>query len=106
MLTVRLPISCTSYYYYYYYYYYLFEIRVESYNIAVTTGKHKCAVYTQILRDVGFATVESEDRTDQFVRCLTRELNFVEANKQDFVSVSCRIENLIVTNSTLCPRKK
>jgi len=46
-----------------------------------------CMYYVQILRDVGFERVESEDRTEQFVQMLTKELKFVETNKHDLVSV-------------------
>lgn len=36
--------------------------------------------YAQIFRDVGFAHVESEDRTEQFVDMLNKELHFVKTN--------------------------
>ena len=36
---------------------------------------------------MGFAHVESEDRTKQFVEMLTNELHFVETNVQSLVSV-------------------
>jgi len=41
----------------------------------------------QIFRDVGFAHVESEDRTEQFVEMLNTELQFVETNMQKLVEV-------------------
>jgi len=37
---------------------------------------------------VGFARVDSEDRTDQFVEMLTKELKFVETNKDKVIAVS------------------
>jgi len=44
-------------------------------------------VFLQIFRDVGFANVEAEDRTKQFVEMLNKELEFVETNKYKLVPV-------------------
>jgi len=44
-------------------------------------------VSVQIFRDVGFAQVEAEDRTKQFVEMLNKELQFVETNKYKLVPV-------------------
>jgi len=41
----------------------------------------------QIFRDVGFEHVEAEDRTEQFVGMLTKELQYVEENKHDLIKV-------------------
>jgi len=53
----------------------------------------------QIFRDVGFARVESEDRTDQFVKMLTDELHFVETNVHKLLSVSDAFANVVSAHS-------
>ncbi|EFJ29738.1 hypothetical protein SELMODRAFT_146547 [Selaginella moellendorffii] len=46
---------------------------------------HDVDHYGQMLRDAGFVDVVAEDRTDQFVRILTKELDAVERNKKSFL---------------------
>ena len=41
-----------------------------------------------MLQDVGFVNVKAEDRTDQFVKMLEKELKHIENIKEDFVKVS------------------
>ena len=41
----------------------------------------------QVLEDVGFVNVIAEDRTDQFIDVLQKELNRTMAIKDDFVRV-------------------
>jgi len=41
--------------------------------------------YGQLLEEVGFVQVQSEDRTEQFVNTLVRELQRFQDNKDDFV---------------------
>jgi len=50
---------------------------------------------------VGFAHVESEDRTQQFVEMLTKELHFVETNVQSLVAVS-HFSDRIAQGTTVC----
>ncbi|KAE8710693.1 Phosphoethanolamine N-methyltransferase 3 [Hibiscus syriacus] len=47
---------------------------------------HDVKAYGQMLKDAGFDEVVAEDRTDQFIKVLQRELNEVEKNKDSFVS--------------------
>ncbi|KAH7528573.1 hypothetical protein FEM48_Zijuj05G0086400 [Ziziphus jujuba var. spinosa] len=47
---------------------------------------HDVKAYGQMLRDAGFNEVIAEDRTDQFIQVLQRELKAVEKNKEDFIS--------------------
>ncbi|KAK8558198.1 hypothetical protein V6N13_073871 [Hibiscus sabdariffa] len=47
---------------------------------------HDIKAYGQMLKDAGFDEVVGEDRTDQFIKVLQRELNEVEKNKDSFVS--------------------
>ncbi|KAK6925370.1 hypothetical protein RJ641_009696, partial [Dillenia turbinata] len=46
---------------------------------------HDVNAYGQMLRDAGFEDVIAEDRTDQFIQVLEKELKTVEVNKQEFV---------------------
>ncbi|KAJ9676819.1 hypothetical protein PVL29_022025 [Vitis rotundifolia] len=46
---------------------------------------HDVEAYGEMLRDAGFIEVIAEDRTDQFLHVLHRELNAVETNKNEFV---------------------
>lgn len=46
---------------------------------------HDVEAYGEMLRDAGFIEVIAEDRTDQFLQVLQRELNAVETNKNEFV---------------------
>ncbi|KAK6921298.1 hypothetical protein RJ641_014976, partial [Dillenia turbinata] len=46
---------------------------------------HDINAYGQMLRDAGFEEVIAEDRTDQFIRVLEKELKSVEGNKQEFI---------------------
>lgn len=47
---------------------------------------HDVQEYGQMLRDAGFDEVIAEDRTDQFIRVLQRELDSVEQEKDAFIS--------------------
>ncbi|XP_021292334.1 phosphoethanolamine N-methyltransferase 1 [Herrania umbratica] len=47
---------------------------------------HDVKAYGQMLSDAGFDEVIAEDRTEQFLQVLQRELNEVEKNKDAFVS--------------------
>lgn len=47
---------------------------------------HDVEAYGQMLRDAGFEDVVAEDRTDQFVKVLQRELNVVEKEKDEFIA--------------------
>ncbi|XVF50469.1 hypothetical protein PTKIN_Ptkin04bG0103700 [Pterospermum kingtungense] len=47
---------------------------------------HDVKAYGQMLKDAGFDEVVAEDRTDQFIQVLQRELNEVEKDKDAFVS--------------------
>jgi len=55
----------------------------------------------QVFRDVGFAHVESEDRTQQFVEMLTKELHFVETNVQSLVAVSHVLDRIATGNESV-----
>ncbi|XP_022955089.1 phosphomethylethanolamine N-methyltransferase-like isoform X1 [Cucurbita moschata] len=46
---------------------------------------HDVKAYGQMLRDAGFDEVTAEDRTDQFIRVLQRELSTLEKEKEEFV---------------------
>ncbi|KAK9277797.1 hypothetical protein L1049_027353 [Liquidambar formosana] len=46
---------------------------------------HDVEAYGQMLRDAGFDEVIAEDRTDQFIQVLQRELNAVEQGKDEFI---------------------
>ncbi|PSR96525.1 Phosphomethylethanolamine N-methyltransferase [Actinidia chinensis var. chinensis] len=46
---------------------------------------HSVEAYSQMLRDAGFDKVIAEDRTDQFMEVLQRELNEVEKEKEEFI---------------------
>ncbi|XP_057472967.1 phosphomethylethanolamine N-methyltransferase [Actinidia eriantha] len=46
---------------------------------------HSVEAYSQMLRDAGFDKVIAEDRTDQFMEVLQRELNVVEKEKEEFI---------------------
>ncbi|GAB2270235.1 hypothetical protein Dimus_005139 [Dionaea muscipula] len=46
---------------------------------------HDVDSYAKMLRDAGFNEVIAEDRTDQFIQVLQRELNAVEKDKDGFV---------------------
>ncbi|CAO2838038.1 unnamed protein product [Amaranthus hypochondriacus] len=47
---------------------------------------HDVQAYGQMLRDAGFDQVIAEDRTDQFLKVLERELDAVEKEKERFVT--------------------
>ncbi|GAA0185907.1 methyltransferase [Lithospermum erythrorhizon] len=47
---------------------------------------HDVEAYGQMLKDAGFEDVVAEDRTDQFVNVLKKELDVVEKEKDAFVS--------------------
>ncbi|XP_075516828.1 phosphoethanolamine N-methyltransferase 1-like [Primulina tabacum] len=47
---------------------------------------HDIKAYGQMLRDAGFDEVVAEDRTDQFVKVLEKELNAVEKDKEAFTN--------------------
>ncbi|XP_065849942.1 phosphoethanolamine N-methyltransferase 1-like [Euphorbia lathyris] len=47
---------------------------------------HDVKAYGQMLRDAGFDDVVAEDRTDQFLKVLQRELNDIEKDKEEFIS--------------------
>ncbi|KAF7848774.1 hypothetical protein BT93_L1575 [Corymbia citriodora subsp. variegata] len=47
---------------------------------------HDVKAYGQMLRDAGFAEVIAEDRTDQFIEVLEKELNAIEKDKDAFIS--------------------
>jgi len=47
---------------------------------------HDVQAYGQMLRDAGFEEVIAEDRTDQFMKVLKRELDAVEKEKEEFIS--------------------
>jgi len=49
----------------------------------------------QLIEEVGFVEVQSEDRTDQFVDTLVRELQRFEDNKEEFVKVNHHIDDLL-----------
>jgi len=46
---------------------------------------HSVEAYGQMLRDAGFDEVVAEDRTDQFMKVLQKELNTVEKEKKEFI---------------------
>ncbi|XP_058107887.1 phosphomethylethanolamine N-methyltransferase-like isoform X2 [Magnolia sinica] len=46
---------------------------------------HDVEAYGQMLKDAGFDEVTAEDRTDQFIKVLQRELDAVEKNKDAFI---------------------
>ncbi|KAK6127616.1 hypothetical protein DH2020_038633 [Rehmannia glutinosa] len=46
---------------------------------------HDVEAYGQMLRDAGFDEVIAEDRTDQFINVLERELDAVEKDKETFI---------------------
>ncbi|XP_057465353.1 phosphomethylethanolamine N-methyltransferase-like [Actinidia eriantha] len=46
---------------------------------------HSVEAYGQMLRDAGFDKVIAEDRTDQFMEVLQKELNVVEKEKEEFI---------------------
>lgn len=47
---------------------------------------HDVEAYGQMLRDAGFVDVVAEDRTEQFMKVLERELDAVEKDKETFIS--------------------
>jgi len=47
---------------------------------------HDVEAYGQMLKNAGFSHVISEDRTDQFLGILQKELDKFEKNKDDFLS--------------------
>ncbi|KAH9617871.1 hypothetical protein KSS87_018616 [Heliosperma pusillum] len=47
---------------------------------------HDVPAYGQMLRDAGFGEVIADDRTDQFIEVLQKELNEVEKDKDTFVN--------------------
>ncbi|GMN46226.1 hypothetical protein TIFTF001_015402 [Ficus carica] len=47
---------------------------------------HDVEAYGQMLRDAGFMDVVAEDRTDQFINVLQRELDAVEKEKDQFIA--------------------
>ncbi|PON79131.1 Phosphoethanolamine N-methyltransferase [Trema orientale] len=46
---------------------------------------HDVQAYGQMLRNAGFEDVTAEDRTDQFIRVLQKELDVVEKDKDQFI---------------------
>ncbi|KAL5697413.1 phosphoethanolamine N-methyltransferase [Ranunculus cassubicifolius] len=46
---------------------------------------HDVETYGQMLKDAGFNEVIAEDRTDQFVKVLQKELDVLEKEKDDFI---------------------
>lgn len=46
---------------------------------------HDVKAYGQMLTDAGFDDVVAEDRTDQFIRVLERELSTIEKEKDEFI---------------------
>ncbi|CAN4118115.1 unnamed protein product [Withania somnifera] len=46
---------------------------------------HDAATYGQMLRDAGFDEVVAEDRTEQFINVLQKELNTVEKERDSFI---------------------
>jgi len=46
---------------------------------------HDVDAYGQMLRDAGFCNVVAEDRTDQFIKILHRELSSAERDKDAFI---------------------
>ncbi|KAM7479643.1 hypothetical protein LguiA_027856 [Lonicera macranthoides] len=46
---------------------------------------HDVQAYEQMLKDAGFDQVRAEDRTDQFMKVLQKELNKVEKEKEEFI---------------------
>ncbi|XP_062157877.1 phosphoethanolamine N-methyltransferase 2 [Alnus glutinosa] len=46
---------------------------------------HDVKAYGQMLKDAGFDEVIAEDRTDQFIQVLQRELNALEKDKDEFI---------------------
>ncbi|OVA01721.1 Methyltransferase type 11 [Macleaya cordata] len=47
---------------------------------------HDVKAYGQMLKDAGFDEVITEDRTDQFMKVLQRELDAVEKDREEFIS--------------------
>ncbi|RZC58219.1 hypothetical protein C5167_005529 [Papaver somniferum] len=47
---------------------------------------HDVGAYGQMLTDAGFVDVIAEDRTDQFMKVLQRELDAVEKDKEKFIA--------------------
>ncbi|XP_074290008.1 phosphoethanolamine N-methyltransferase [Silene latifolia] len=47
---------------------------------------HDVQEYGQMLKDAGFDDVIAEDRTDQFIQVLQRELDAIEKDKNDFIA--------------------
>ncbi|WJZ80515.1 hypothetical protein VitviT2T_000428 [Vitis vinifera] len=46
---------------------------------------HDVKAYGQMLKDAGFCEVIAEDRTEQFIKVLQREMDAVEKNKDEFI---------------------
>ncbi|KAJ9708450.1 hypothetical protein PVL29_000474 [Vitis rotundifolia] len=46
---------------------------------------HDVEAYGQMLKDAGFGEVIAEDRTEQFIKVLQREMDAVEKNKDEFI---------------------
>ncbi|KAL5697414.1 phosphoethanolamine N-methyltransferase [Ranunculus cassubicifolius] len=46
---------------------------------------HDVGIYRQMLRNAGFSEVIAEDRTDQFVKVLQKELDVLEKEKGEFI---------------------
>ncbi|KAL6350959.1 hypothetical protein AAG906_031545 [Vitis piasezkii] len=46
---------------------------------------HDVKAYGQMLKDAGFGEVIAEDRTEQFIKVLQREMDAVEKNKDEFI---------------------
>ncbi|KAK9106054.1 hypothetical protein Scep_022898 [Stephania cephalantha] len=47
---------------------------------------HDVEAYGQMLKEAGFSDVVAEDRTDQFLKVLKRELDAIEKEKDEFIS--------------------
>ena len=51
---------------------------------------------TQVLEDAGFVNVLAEDRTDQFVAVLQKELNRTQAIKDEFIKVNSVVQSCLI----------
>ena len=62
------------------------------------TVRYNYSVIMQALEEVGFVNVIAEDRSEQFVDVLQKELNRTLAIKDDFVRVrQLRLQNMLPT---------
>lgn len=51
---------------------------------------------TQVLEDAGFVNVLAEDRTDQFMAVLQKELNRTQAIKDEFIKVNSVVQSCLI----------